>query len=107
MLRAEPANRHVNKRYVEKSKYGEHCGQYRCLTARRVLAQDQVAHVNQPEDKGARKSRVPRPPDAPDWSSPKRPGNENDGAEDNADLGTSDRNCVRPPATTNEEPDGC
>jgi len=65
------------------------------LRAGGKAAQEQVADVDKPEDQGGGEAGVPGPPDAPGATAPERAGDEDDGAEDDADLGAGQGPGVR------------
>ena len=87
MLCAEPSDGHVHERDVEESEDRQDRGENLRLSARGVLAQDEIADVDEPQDERAGEACVPCPPDAPDGTRPEGSCDENDGAEDNSDFG--------------------
>ena len=91
MLGAPPAVGHIDDGHVEGAEDAQDGGQRLHLRAGGKAAQQQVADVDEPEDQGGGQPRVPGPPDAPGAASPERAGDEDDGAEDHADLGAGQR----------------
>ena len=91
MLGAPPAVGHIDDGHVERAEDAQYGGQGLHLRAGGKAAQQQVADVDEPENEGGGQAGVPGPPDAPGAASPERPGNQHDGAEDDADFGAGQR----------------
>src|SRR5215469_12103518 len=94
MLCAEPANRHVYDGDVHETEYRQRCRQGLSLAPHSETTKDQIADINQPQDKSRGESRLPSPPYAPHWLCPDGPGYQHDGTKHHANFGTRRRQCI-------------
>src|SRR5258708_36104440 len=88
MLGPPPPNGAVNKRNVNESEYSKkrakQCAAVGLFDQR---AQEQVGNVEQPQNEGGSKPRIPGPPDAPHGMRPDGAGDQHDRCEGKADFG--------------------
>src|SRR6266498_200008 len=86
MLRAEKPDGKIYEWHAESTQNCERGRKHWCLSARGKTAQQKIAHVDEPHDKGRSEAPVPGPPDAPDRTPPDRAGHQVDGQEHNSDF---------------------
>src|SRR5260370_1041327 len=63
MLGSKKQNGEVDQGHIERTKYRQYCRQHWSLPTTRKTPQNQIANVNQPENKCRSQAHIPCPPD--------------------------------------------